>query len=364
MREKWRSSLACASVCVTCPGYPGHHLQLQPIKLAQVHQKLKRWLKIARSFYRVSLSRSKDEGYFHGWKQWDLEFFMHKWSISEEDPHPDLPRQPQSYCHHSHLVSCHFHINCILFSSHFVFSLHLVHLQGVSPPPPSPSSYGKVNEYLFQRQEQREAASGQKHPSPPLPSPPLPLRRDPCCLDASEWRSSGGWLRAKHAVALPQQFKQWRAALFLQLCRQPASAATCSNLIPRGSKRACRFWVEIESLWLQLVKTYLMKKMHRHHWSSDLDPHRGAANCSERQSENSLVEKRTAVIFIGWLYGSSTTLIPLPKRWKSKSPSPPAQLILSFCRIMQLSVHSFSPWRLMDVSVSAYRRKINRANRS
>lgn len=53
------------------------------------------------------------------------------------------------------------------------FSLHLVHLQGVSPPPPppSPSSYGKVNEYLFQRQEQREAASGQRHPSSPLPSP-------------------------------------------------------------------------------------------------------------------------------------------------------------------------------------------------
>lgn len=98
----------------------------------------------------------------------------------------------------------------------------LLNLEGVSTSSSSSfsaSSHGK-NEYLFQRQEQREAASGQKQPSLPPSSASLPLHRDLCCLDGSEWRSSCGWLRAKHAAAaLPQQFKQWRAALL-----SPASA--------------------------------------------------------------------------------------------------------------------------------------------
>lgn len=69
--------------------------------------------------------------------------------------------------------------------------------------------------------------------------------------------------------------------------------------------------------------------------------------------------KKTVAIFISGFYesiGAAALLFPF-QRWKSKSASPLAQLILSFCGIMQLSVRSFSPRRPPDVSVSAYRKE-------
>lgn len=88
----------------------------------------------------------------------------------------------------------------------------------------------------------RNAAGGQRGsiattlplPSPLCTPPPSP-HRDPCCLDRCEWRSSGGWLRAKHIAGLPQQFKHWSAALFsllklcVQLCRQTPLTGTAVN---------------------------------------------------------------------------------------------------------------------------------------
>lgn len=40
---------------------------------------------------------------------------MHKRSVSEEDPPPDLLPQSLSNCLHSHLVGCHFLISCVSF---------------------------------------------------------------------------------------------------------------------------------------------------------------------------------------------------------------------------------------------------------
>lgn len=154
--------------------------------------------------------------------------------------------------------------------SNFVFSpLTLFTLRKVSPSS-SASTHGK-DEYLFQRQEQREAASGQKHPSirspslPPLPFflppslPPLPLHRDLCCLDASEWRSSCGWLRAKHATAaavaaLPQQLCFCLLQLCVQLCGPTASTVTCSKLIlwlPHVHASVWNLCVSVGGFWMK-----------------------------------------------------------------------------------------------------------------
>lgn len=87
---------------------------------------------------------------------------------------------------HSSLVRYHFLITCVSFFPSFLSHpalffppFTLFTLREVSPSS-SASTHGK-EEYLFQRQEQREAASGQKHPSirpPSLPPsclpPPLP----------------------------------------------------------------------------------------------------------------------------------------------------------------------------------------------
>lgn len=94
-----------------------------------------------------------------------------------------------------------FSLNACLF--YFLFSillcffpLHLVHLEGVSPSS-SASSHGK-DEYLFQRQEQREAASGQKHPSirpPPfLCLPPSSASSQGSVLSGCEWMKVILWL--------------------------------------------------------------------------------------------------------------------------------------------------------------------------
>lgn len=148
------------------------------------------------------------------------------------------------------------------FPPHFVFfPFTLFTLRGISPSS-SASSHGK-DEYLFQRQEQRGAARGQKHPS--IRPPSLPLPRDLCCLDASEWRSSCGWLRAKHAAAaLPQQFKQYRAALLslcVQLCGPTASTVTCSKLIlwlPRVHASAWNAYqsVGFDVIWEHVAAAY------------------------------------------------------------------------------------------------------------
>lgn len=134
-------------------------------------------------------------------------------------------------------ASCFISILCISFNLVFFFilcfffissleSFSLVHLER---SPPSPHTSSCVREYLLQSQEHIEMLlvdrkessppSTLHHPThPPLHPPPPPLHRDLCCLDRCEWRSSCGWLRAKHIASLPRQFKYWSTALLCFLC--------------------------------------------------------------------------------------------------------------------------------------------------
>lgn len=122
----------CLCVCVTCPGCPGRHLQLRAIKLAQVHQKLERRLKLRGLLnFRKEIFQRFVEFHFPDLKMRDISMAGSSeiWNSSctndpsvRKIPTTDLLRQPQSYCLHSHLVSCHFLINCISFPPpHFIF---------------------------------------------------------------------------------------------------------------------------------------------------------------------------------------------------------------------------------------------------
>lgn len=177
----------------------------------------------------------------------------------------------------------------------------LLNLEGVSTSSSSfsASSHGK-NEYLFQRQEQREAASGQKQPSLPPSLLCLSPSSQGSVLSGWEWMKVILWLTesqtrcccSSSAVQTVTRCSAFACFSCVYSCvdqqhqQSPAANWYCGFHACVQARGMCiRLWVlDVIREWLRLIIVLSMqiRKRHLHYWASKCNPHQGAGNRSKR----------------------------------------------------------------------------------